>query len=208
MSHSPKPRLKPRLIVMVKEPRAGRVKTRLARDLGLVPATWWYRHQVLNTLRRLRDPRWDIVLSVAPDWAVATSRFWPADLPRLPQGGGDLGARMARALKACAPHPTCLIGSDIPGIEKRHIAAGFAALGSHSACIGPSEDGGYWLIGLRHPFRQPAGFLRNIRWSTEQARAETLASAKTLNWAGLETLSDVDTGADLARFRAEPPRQR
>ncbi|SFK10094.1 TIGR04282 family arsenosugar biosynthesis glycosyltransferase [Celeribacter neptunius] len=185
---------------MVKEPRAGRVKTRLARDLGLIQATRWYRHEALRTLRRLADPRWQIVLAVTPDAAVSTSRFWPAELPRIPQGGGDLGQRMARALRACAPHPTCLIGSDIPGIEKRHIAAGFAALGSHSACLGPATDGGYWLIGLRHPARQPSGFLRNVRWSTRWARQDTIASAKSLNWAGLETLSDIDSGADFSAF--------
>ncbi|WP_321367019.1 TIGR04282 family arsenosugar biosynthesis glycosyltransferase [uncultured Celeribacter sp.] len=187
---------------MVKEPRAGRVKTRLARDLGLIPATRWYRHQTLLTLRNLTDPRWDLVLAVAPDREGLQSSYWPRQLPRIPQGRGDLGQRMGRALRQMAPRPTCLIGSDIPGIEKAHIASAFAALGSHSACLGPATDGGYWLIGLRHPAQQPAGFLDHVRWSTEWAKADTIASAKSLNWAELETLSDIDTGADYARWLA------
>ncbi|MBW6416407.1 TIGR04282 family arsenosugar biosynthesis glycosyltransferase [Celeribacter sp. PS-C1] len=187
---------------MVKEPRAGRVKTRLARDLGLIRATWWYRHQALKTLRTLNDPRWDTVLAVAPDREGVQSAFWPRHLPRIPQGTGDLGQRMSRVMRQIGPRPTCLIGSDIPGIEKSHIVSAFASLGTHSACIGPATDGGYWLIGLRHPTRQPAGFLGKVRWSTQWAKADTIASAKSLNWAELETLSDIDTGADYARWQA------
>ena len=187
---------------MVKEPRAGRVKTRLAQDLGLIPATWWYRHQALRTLRNLTDPRWNTVLAVTPDRDGAQSSFWPEHFPRIPQGPGHLGQRMARALRRMAPHPTCLIGSDIPDIKKTHIATAFAALGSHTACLGPATDGGYWLIGLRHPAQQPAGFLDHVRWSTEWAKADTIASAKSLNWAELETLSDIDTGADYAQWVA------
>ncbi len=56
-----------RLVVMVKAPRPGRVKTRLGRQIGMVPAAWWMRHQTTRLLRRLRDPRWDIWLAVAPD---------------------------------------------------------------------------------------------------------------------------------------------
>jgi glycosyltransferase A (GT-A) superfamily protein (DUF2064 family) len=66
--------------------------------------------------------------------------------------------------------------------------------------IGPATDGGYWLIGLRHPKRQPRGFLRNVRWSTEHALEDTLTSAASLSWGRCATLSDVDTGADMERF--------
>ncbi|WP_417263358.1 TIGR04282 family arsenosugar biosynthesis glycosyltransferase [Celeribacter sp.] len=194
--------MRPCLIVMVKEPRAGRVKTRLARDLGLIQATWWYRHQALRTLRNLTDPRWDTVLAVTPDRDGVQSSFWPEHFSRIPQGPGHLGQRMARALRRMTPRPTGLIGSDIPDIEKSHIAAAFAALGSHTACLGPATDGGYWLIGLRHPAQQPTGFLDHVRWSTEWAKADTIASAKSLNWAELETLSDIDTGADYEQWVA------
>ncbi|MCA0042034.1 TIGR04282 family arsenosugar biosynthesis glycosyltransferase [Celeribacter litoreus] len=189
--------MKPVLIVMVKEARLGRVKTRLGRDWGMGRATWWYRHQTAQTLRRLQDPRWSLVLAVTPDRAT---KNWPAHLVRVSQGHGNLGARMSRVLSKCGPWSAFLIGSDIPGIRKTNIASAFAKLGTHDAVIGPATDGGYWGVGLRHPTRQPAGFMRGVRWSTEHAMEDTLASASSLNWGTLETLSDVDTVADLERL--------
>ena len=98
---------RPRLYVMLKAPAAGRVKTRLGREIGMVAAAWWFRHQVRALLRRLDDPRWELVLAVAPDGAV-NAGHWPAHLPRVAQGRGDLGARMARLLRrparACVCH--------------------------------------------------------------------------------------------------------
>ena len=116
------------LIVMVKEPLPGRVKSRLGRDIGMTTAAWWFRNQVKDMLRRLQDPRWELVLAVTPDYAGLKSRVWPNKHRRLKQGGGDLGARMARVL-ASVPHgPVCVIGADIPGVTKMHIAKAFAVL--------------------------------------------------------------------------------
>ena len=181
---------------MVKEPRPGRVKTRLARDIGAVPAAWWYRHQVRALLRRLEDPRWRLVLAVAPDGA-RRSTVWPAALPRWPQGGGDLGARMARMLRRAAPGPACLIGSDIPGVRRTHVAQAFAALGRTDAVFGPAPDGGYWLIGLKAPHRPPPGFLRGVRWSSAEALGDSRATLGRARIVEVETLADVDTAADL-----------
>ena len=188
---------------MVKEPIPGRVKTRLGRDLGMVQAAHWFRKQALNTIQRLEDPRWDLVLAVSPDRAGMTSRFWPAHLERLPQGRGDLGARMGRLLRASPSTKTCIIGADIPNIRPQHIASAFAALGSHRGVIGPSDDGGYWLIGMRHGRHAPATLFKGVRWSTSCARKDTQNSAKSLNWAEINTLSDVDTLEDLTRLNAQ-----
>lgn len=185
------------LIVMVKDPRPGRVKTRLGREIGAVPAAWWYRHQCARLLGRLRDPRWDILLAVAPDRA-ARARLWPGDLARMPQGGGDLGARMARLLRAAAG-PACLIGSDIPGVRARHIAHAFALLGSHDSVFGPASDGGFWLVGAQHPARLPRGLFSGVRWSSEQALTDSLATLPGHRVALADTLHDVDSAADLRR---------
>jgi uncharacterized protein len=184
------------LIVMVKEPRAGRVKTRLARDIGGVAAAWWFRHQTARLLRRLRDPRWRLVLAVAPDGAQ-TSRAFPHDLTRWAQGGGDLGARMARVLRRAAPGPVCLIGADIPGITLTEVWRAFRALGDHDAVFGPAPDGGFWLIGLKHPRCAPPGFFRGVRWSTGTALAEARATLPGRRVVHVATLSDVDTADDL-----------
>ncbi len=184
------------LVVMVKEPRAGRVKTRLGREIGMTTAAWWYRHQCRRLLRRLRDPRWQIVLAVSPDHKGLQSRAWPGNLARLPQGPGDLGVRMARALRS-TQGPTALIGSDIPGISRAHIADAFAALGRKPSVIGPATDGGFWLIGLAHPAGAPAGLFEGVRWSGPETLADTLPTLPGPT-ALIDTLDDVDSAADLA----------
>ncbi len=182
---------------MLKVPQAGRVKTRLGRDIGMPDAAWWFRHQTRRLLRRMQDPRWEIVLAVAPDIAGLQSRVWPAHLPRIPQGPGHLGDRMARMLGAAGPGPSCLMGGDIPGVTPAHIHRAFQALGDHDAVFGPAEDGGYWLIGLKHPARQPHRFLQNVRWSTEHALADSRATLPGQRIATTDTLRDVDTADDL-----------
>lgn len=189
--------MKGTLIIMVKEPRPGRVKTRLGRDIGLTASAWWFRHQTRRLLRRLRDPRWDIVLAVSPDREGMQSRVWPQELRRRPQGRGDLGARMARMLWQVSQGPACLIGADIPAISRKEIAQGFAALGNHDAVFGPAPDGGFWLIGLKHPRRQPPHFFKNVRWSSEYALADSIATLPDHRIARIATLRDVDTADDL-----------
>lgn len=182
---------------MVKEPRPGRVKTRLGKGLGLVGAAWWFRHQTRSLLRRLDDPRWQLILAVAPDREGSTSRVWPAHLPRIAQGQGDLGDRMGRLFRGLPPGRVCIIGADIPGITPRHIARAFHVLGAQDAVFGPSEDGGYWLVGLRRMAAVPAGLFSNVRWSSEHALADTKASLPGAHVGFVETLRDVDEVADL-----------
>lgn len=185
------------LVIMVKEPRPGRVKTRLGRDIGMVGAAWWFRHQTRSLVRRLRDPRWQIVLAVTPDREGMNSRVWPVDLPRKPQGRGDLGDRMGRMLRGAPDGPVCLIGADIPGITRGHIARAFGALGRAEIVFGPAPDGGYWLVGAQRYGALPSGMFNNVRWSTENALADTLASVNGRRVTLLDHLRDVDTVADL-----------
>lgn len=190
------------LIVMLKEPRPGRVKTRLARDIGQVAAAWWFRHQCTRLLQRLRDPRWRLVLAVSPDQDGMASRVWPADLPRLPQGAGDLGDRMARAMRRAPPGPVCVIGADIPGVTRAEIRRAFRALGAADVVFGPATDGGYWLVGVRNARRVPRSLFRDVRWSTEHALADTRASVPGLRVGLVDRLADVDTLEDLRAARA------
>lgn len=193
------------LVVMLKEPRPGRVKTRLGREIGMTAAAWWFRHQVARLLRRIEDPRWQLVLAVSPDAEGLASRVWPAHLPRLAQGTGDLGDRMARVFRSLPPGPVCIIGADIPGIGRGHIARAFAALGDHDAVIGPAPDGGYWLIGLRRTAAVPARLFEGVRWSGPNARADTLASLGHARVAQVDTLRDVDEAGDLSPAGARTP---
>ncbi|MEQ6249619.1 TIGR04282 family arsenosugar biosynthesis glycosyltransferase [Sulfitobacter sp. HNIBRBA3233] len=185
------------LVVMLKEPHPGRVKTRLGRQIGMTDAAWWFRHQTTRLLRRVEDPRWQTVLAVSPDAEGLVSRVWPAHLPRIAQGRGDLGDRMLRALRTPPHGPVCVIGADIPDIDRARIAEAFAALGSHDAVFGPAADGGYWLIGLKRSRAIPPGLFRGVRWSTRHALADTLATLPDHRTARVARLRDVDTADDL-----------
>ena len=184
------------LIIFVKEPVAGTVKTRLGHGIGLTAAAWWYRHQTSRLLRRLgRDPRWQTVLAIAPDTAIG-SRTWPPGLIRIRQGSGDIGQRMARALGATGPGPVVLIGSDIPAISPADIAEAFGRLGGADVVFGPASDGGFWLVGVnRRPL--PLGMFDGVRWSGEHALGDVLGNLARARVALVRTLDDVDTAEDL-----------
>ena len=194
------PAFAPRLVVMVKAPRPGRVKSRLARDIGAVEAVRFYRVATAALLRRLADDRrWQCILAVTPE-AELSARLWPADLARIAQGRGDLGDRMQAVFDSLPPGPVAIIGSDIPALDRRHVAAAFALLGGHDAVFGPAADGGYWLVGLRRRPRVPRIFA-NVRWSGPYALADTLANCRDLRVGFLETLHDVDTVREYHDWR-------
>ncbi len=194
------PKYRPRLVVMLKEPRLGRVKTRLGRDIGSVPATWWFRHQVKRLLREVTDPRWQLIIAVSPNISCINSRVWPAHLPRIPQGQGDLGQRMARLLDLPEKGPVVLIGGDIPDVRRHHIADAFAKLDRNRVVFGPATDGGFWLVGLKRTTPAPHNMFQDVRWSTEHTLADTLASMPDDTPAFVATLNDVDTQADLVQI--------
>ncbi len=191
------PEYRPRLVVMVKEPRPGKVKTRLGQGIGSIGAAWWFRHQSLRLIRQLRDPRWQLIIAVSPNREGLQSRIWPVDLMRWPQGTGDLGQRMVGIFVGLAKGPVVIIGADIPDIQKRHIAQAFRDLGNHDAVFGPATDGGYWLVGLKRQHSCPPGLFANVRWSSKHALADSIATLPGLRIALGETLSDVDTVEDL-----------
>lgn len=178
------------LVIFARLPRLGRGKRRLARDIGAIEALRFQRVTLGKLLRRLgRDPRWSTSLGITPD----RSGPWPRGVATLPQGGGDLGQRMARVAQHLPPGPVVIIGSDIPDITASDVAAAFRALGSKSAVFGPAKDGGYWLVGLRRRPRFIDPFA-NVRWSSEHALADTLANLANKEIAMLRTLSDIDDG--------------
>jgi hypothetical protein len=190
---------RPCLIIMVKEPRIGLVKSRLAREIGGAAAARFYRCVTGNLIRRLAfDPRWRTVLAVTPDRAAA-STAWPAKIARAPQGSGDLGARMERMLRAQGPLPAVLIGSDIPGIMPEHIADAFSLLRRCEAVFGPSEDGGFWLVGVKVRPRLD-GLFRNVRWSSRDALGDCLGNLDGRKAGFAAHLPDVDDAASFRRF--------
>lgn len=181
------------LILFARAPRLGAGKRRLARDIGALEALRFERVMLARSLRRLgRDRRWRLRLAVTPDHAAWHWR------DAYPQGGGELGERMRRALASCPRGPAMLVGSDIPGLSPAHIAAAFALLGRHDVVFGPASDGGFWLVGARH--RMPD--FGEVRWSTRHALEDVLANLpRSLSVGFAATLDDVDDGAAYRRLR-------
>jgi hypothetical protein len=183
------------LVLFVRLPRLGTGKRRLARDIGAAAALRFERLMLARSLLRLgRDRRWRLCLAVTPDRAA---RRWPGGLRAMPQGRGDLGERMRRALAACRPGPAILVGSDIPGLTAAHVGAAFALLGRHDIVFGPADDGGFWLVGCRH---RPPHF-GAVRWSSRHALADVLKNLPdTLSVGFAARLDDVDDGAAYRRL--------
>ena len=202
-------RTAPNLVVFVRAPRLGAVKRRLAADIGAVAARRFYARTMADLLARVgRDPRWKTWLAVTPDRFAARGRFWPRDIERFPQGDGDLGVRMARAMARFAGEAVAIVGSDIPALDANHISDGFAKLRGNDFVFGPASDGGYWLVGARDGVCA-GNLFAAVRWSTEHALADTLANLSGANASGrsfalLDELVDVDDGADLARTQRRP----
>lgn len=190
------------LVVFTREPRLGRVKTRLAREIGALAALRFHRDTLNRLLRRVAgDPRWRLWLAVTPDRAVHAP-VWSHGARVIAQGGGDLGRRMARPLHRLPPGPVVIVGSDIPDADTPRIAAAFRALGRAAFVFGPAEDGGYWLVGAARRRAVPRSLFRGVRWSGPHALADSLAGVpRGAAVAFVDTLADVDDAADWRRYR-------
>jgi glycosyltransferase A (GT-A) superfamily protein (DUF2064 family) len=224
------------LIVFAREPLAGRAKTRLCPPLDGALAAGLYAcflSDVLDTMRRLPDVR--RVVAYTPDSRGAYFADLAPDFAAWPQRGAGLGERMDSAfrdaLKASGderrmtkdesyaltlpsssvlrPSSAVIIGSDSPDLSGEYIREAFARLERGAdVALGPADDGGYYLIGLRAP--QPH-LLREVPMSTPTVLADTLALADALGLRVelLPAWYDVDTVAELRRLaaalRAAPP---
>jgi rSAM/selenodomain-associated transferase 1 len=193
------------LIIFVKAPRPGTVKTRLAREIGEAAACAAYCRMVndlRSNLARLEpveirftpdDARKEVVQWLRPGWRLA------------PQGVGELGTRLQAAFAqafASGSKRVVVIGSDCPTVTASDIELGWNELQAHDMVIGPAQDGGYWLIGLRSA--RPRLF-QEINWSTSTVLVETLkrAEAAGLKVKLMRQRSDIDSPADWKEFLRE-----
>jgi len=190
------------LIVFVKAPRHGTVKTRLARTIGAAAAEGAYRHLVETLLNQLEGLR-GVELCFSPDDAASEVQHWLKEgwISR-PQGDGDLGQRLHSAFQRAfrtGAKQVAIIGSDCPAVRVGDIREAWDSLATRDVVLGPATDGGYWLIGLRQ--LEPDLF-RGIPWSTKDVCAETI---RRVEHAGLSVhmlreLADVDTDLDWRAF--------
>lgn len=195
-----------RLLIFVKYPIPGTVKTRLAASLGAAAASEISRACTELTLARLSACRHESVLCVDPPEALARTRSWlGTDWSLQPQHGTTLGARLSRAMQrtfAQGATRVLIIGTDSPWLQTSEIEAAFAALTQADLVVGPTDDGGYYLIGLSRP---ALGIFEDIAWSSPSVLTETMAKAHGMGLR-VHTLAqgyDLDHLDDVQRFLAD-----
>jgi rSAM/selenodomain-associated transferase 1 len=195
------------LVMFARVPELGRVKTRLAVTVGDERALAIYRglgHLVLSRTWSDIRPSGRTVVAHTPDDGGDMVRAWLGDdVHTEPQGDGDFGARMARALqRRIDDGAECVvaIGMDCPEMSVEVLDAAFCALGDHDVVFGPATDGGYYLVGVHRrvaPSAMPALF-HDVPWSSPHTLQTGLerASREGLRVMLLEPRSDIDTAAD------------
>jgi len=194
----------PFVLVFLKAPRPGEVKTRLAAELGDASAVRIYRRLVAQQLNQIPA---SVVREIhfAPAGAESEMREWLGDENFFPQAHGDLGERLQAGFAAAfarGADSAMAIGGDCPGLTESYFYAAEHLLATNDVVLGPARDGGYTLIGLREP--QPELF-RGIPWSTDGVLRQTLDKAATrgLSAALLEELEDVDDLPGWERAKAQ-----
>lgn len=193
------------LILFLKLPSRGKVKTRLAQVLGDENVLNLYNAFLADILNSCSKADADIILAYSPDSdAEEENRFLIENYRSYMQRGSDLGERMFNAFTdaySAGYKRSVLIGSDIPEITDVIINRAFASLDEFDVAIGPSADGGYYLIGNK-PGSCSGHYFRNIEWSKPDVYKKTLSGMESLGYRikELETLNDIDDINDLMHF--------
>lgn len=200
------------VVLFVRVPIPGRVKTRLAVALGADGACSVYRAMVTDILSNITPCGFPIYLfydgndveNLPEEWITASSTV-------VPQTGDNIGERMAAAFEYCFSRnidQVILVGSDIPSLDSSVMLSAATSLTSHEITLSPAHDGGYCLIGLRRDTYNKSIF-RNIPWSTDQVLRATLDRCEhyRLNVELLVALQDIDTIDDLKSYCRSPSKQ-
>lgn len=191
------------LLVVAKRPAPGQTKTRLSPPLSLTEAADLYEQFLCDTLDLIRQvPDVQPIIAYLPEGEEAYFCRLAPDFVLLPQQGNDLGARLDNALTHCLGngfHKAVIMDSDSPTLPAVYLVEAFAALDKVDVVLGPCEDGGYYLIGLKRPAPR---LLREVQMSTPAVIWDTLqlAAEAGLTVAQLPMWYDVDTVAELDRL--------
>lgn len=193
-----------KLLVFTKAPVAGEVKTRLIPALGTEGAAALQRqllHQTLQmtTSSGLSTELWCSPAKNHPAFDEYRHRY---DLGWKNQHGSDLGERMSQAFSEtlCSVDAAVLIGSDCPELQKNYLHSAFEKLTQgDDVVLGPAQDGGYVLIGLKQPLQ---ALFKNILWGSDQVLSDTREKIRELklSWSELPTMHDLDRPSDLKLF--------
>jgi len=193
------------LLFYVKWPEPGRVKTRLALCCGDDHAVGLYRCFTLDMLDALAQNSQPVCICYSPDESLPDFKSWLGDTYLyLPQHGHDLGERMCNSFQDAfllGFQSVCLVGSDLPDLPPGYVKEAFERLSVYESVIGPSVEGGYYLIGFRKETFFPAIF-RNVQWSSSGVYRETVRryEQRGTKFFALSSWNDIDTVQDLRQW--------
>lgn len=191
------------LIIFVKYPEPGLVKTRLAKDIGNEKATVLYKSFVETILRATDDNNFKrIIFYTPPDKKDEMNEWLGNDIEMYPQKGSNLGERLYNAFRFTfdeGAKKAVVIGTDSPLLDKKIALEAFKELDKNECVIGPAADGGYYLLGLSRLCRE---IFHNIDWGTDKVYSQTLQALKGagLGYCALEENFDIDEAADLKKL--------
>ncbi len=193
----------PTLLVFLKHPTPGRVKTRLAAAVGPERAAALYRGWVGTVFANLQPARGRVRVvgyfdgggvDAFADWHAFADDWWP-------QPAGDLGVRLAAGFDRAhaAGGPALAVGTDCLDVDAGLVDAAVDAVRGHDAAFGPTGDGGYYLVAAARPL---PGFFDGVRWSTEHTLADQLARCRAAGWSAalLPPRDDIDTWDDWLTY--------
>ena len=186
--------------MFVKEPIAGFVKTRLSKTLGEQPTLELYKHFVNDLISTLKGTKYEFKLCVYPCVELINKTF--GNYNNFLQDDGDLGVKMKNAFQSqfnLGYEKIILIGSDTPHIPQSYFDKTFQELNTKELVLGPSLDGGYYLIAFNKNTFNPFIF-EKITWSSELVLKQTLQKVNKSTIYLLEQLNDIDTQEDLEDF--------
>jgi len=193
------------LLIFIKNPVAGKVKTRLAATLGdekaleIYKALIAYTQNITADVNVIRQVWYSSFIDNSDEWS---SRRYEKKL----QKGRDLGERMNAAFEQAfdkGSQRIVIIGSDCPGLTSHHLEKAFLLLEEKDCVMGPSEDGGYYLLGLR---KKLPPLFKDREWSTESVLEEAIETLKAhgFSYEMLEELNDIDNDEDLNKSNFKP----
>ena len=206
------------LIIFIKYPQAGFVKTRLAKEIGKKNASELYRLFVETILSQVKDKNFTRVIFYSPVSKRNEIKRWLGENPALarkggvnlvlyPQKGRDLGERLSDAFRLVfrkGAKRVVVIGTDSPTLDKKIVLDAFERLNNVQCVLGPALDGGYYLVGLSYFYRE---IFKGINWSSVKVFNQTLAIIKRLRiqFSLLKENFDIDNLCDLMSFRRRLP---
>ena len=184
------------VIVFVRNPELGKVKTRLAKTIGDENALKIYTILLKHTESILHKLSSDKVVYYSEE--IQVNDLWDATrYQKKLQQGANLGARMQNAFETAFKNSyekVVIVGSDLFDLKPSHIEDAFSALENNEVVLGPSLDGGYYLLGMKK--MHPTVF-KNKEWGTDSVLESTLKNLNQQNVKLLEALNDIDTFEDL-----------